>query len=163
MLSNGANPNIVTKWGESILTLTVKSQLHDLCIALIEAGADVNKKDKDGVTAFDIFTSKFHINFWRQRLTMNVWTTNIITYILPIIIYYFLPLKRFSKYPMQLNHVCTKSTCACLVPILSIFCSQLLKLLRGTLVGKVQPLQLKTNEVRFNQSIYLSMQQCLAI
>ncbi|CAC5364198.1 unnamed protein product [Mytilus coruscus] len=58
MLSNGANPNIVTTWGESILTMAVKSQLHDLCIALIEAGADVNKKDVDGFTAFDIFTRR---------------------------------------------------------------------------------------------------------
>ncbi|CAC5406547.1 unnamed protein product [Mytilus coruscus] len=59
MLSNGANPNIVTAMGESILTMAVQSQLYDICIALIEAGADVNKKDVDGFTAFDIFARKY--------------------------------------------------------------------------------------------------------
>ncbi|VDH94489.1 Hypothetical predicted protein, partial [Mytilus galloprovincialis] len=55
MLSNGANPNIVTV-GESILTATVELKLYDTCIALIDAGADINQKDKGGFTAFDVFT-----------------------------------------------------------------------------------------------------------
>ncbi|XP_071123100.1 putative ankyrin repeat protein RF_0381 [Mytilus edulis] len=57
MLSNGADPNIVTAGEDSLLRKTVKLQLYDLCIALLEAGSDVNMKDVDALTAYDIFAN----------------------------------------------------------------------------------------------------------
>ncbi|XP_052065741.1 uncharacterized protein LOC127705457 [Mytilus californianus] len=55
MLSNGADPNIIAK-ENPVLTRTVKLKLYDVCIDLLDAGADIGVKDEDGCTAFDIFT-----------------------------------------------------------------------------------------------------------
>ncbi|CAC5406543.1 unnamed protein product [Mytilus coruscus] len=59
MLSNGADPNITSK-GYSVLIMTIKLQIYDVCLALLDAGADIDMKDEDGFTAFDIFANKVH-------------------------------------------------------------------------------------------------------
>lgn len=57
MLANGANPNNITAGDDSVLTTAVRIGLHEITMALLNAGADVNHKDEDGNTAFDIFAS----------------------------------------------------------------------------------------------------------
>ncbi|CAG2249494.1 unnamed protein product [Mytilus edulis] len=87
MLDKGANPNSTARCKNSPLILAIKKRLDsiveillhkgadishigehestafDICLrsALIDAGADVNKKDVDKFTAFDIFTEHFEM------------------------------------------------------------------------------------------------------
>lgn len=60
MLAKGADQNIISK-RYSILIRTVNSRMYDVCIVLLDAGANIGMKDGDGFTAFDIFASKLDI------------------------------------------------------------------------------------------------------
>ena len=62
LLSNGADPNIIPK-GNSVLIKTVKLRMYDVCIALLDANADIGITDEDGFTAFDILASKLDNSF----------------------------------------------------------------------------------------------------
>lgn len=56
MIENGANPNFVQHGEDSVLMKAIKDNRYKLCRILMEAGADVNFKNPEGLTAFDIFT-----------------------------------------------------------------------------------------------------------
>ncbi|XP_076114092.1 uncharacterized protein LOC143082335 [Mytilus galloprovincialis] len=56
MIENGANPNFVQHGEDSVLMKAIKEKRYTLCRILIEDGANVNFKNPEGLTAFDIFT-----------------------------------------------------------------------------------------------------------
>lgn len=56
MIKNGANPNCVQRGEDSVLMKATKKKRHTLCCVLMEADADLNFRDSEGMTAFDIFT-----------------------------------------------------------------------------------------------------------
>ncbi|CAG2192463.1 unnamed protein product [Mytilus edulis] len=57
LLSNGADPNIISK-GNFVLIRAVNLRMYDVCIALLDANADIGRTDEDGFTAFDILASQ---------------------------------------------------------------------------------------------------------
>ncbi|CAC5391831.1 unnamed protein product [Mytilus coruscus] len=56
MIKNGANPNRVQHGEDSVLMKAIKEKRYKLCRILMEAGADVNFRNSEGMTVFDIFT-----------------------------------------------------------------------------------------------------------
>ncbi|NNM43540.1 MAG: hypothetical protein HKM07_04290 [Chlamydiae bacterium] len=54
LLRNGGNPNDQTQNGHRLLQLAVKSDLEKIVKLLIEAGAEVDFKDRSGLTPFQI-------------------------------------------------------------------------------------------------------------
>jgi hypothetical protein len=62
MLSKGADPNKYKEGNEAPLVLSVKGKRYLITLDLIEAGADIFVKSKDGVLATDLFYGKLKIH-----------------------------------------------------------------------------------------------------